>query len=100
MLLAADNLAALGGLGLAAAALITAVWGVLRGRGDSEREDLETVVASFKGLIEAERVTTDRQLAFANTRITGLEGDVIRLQQLHEDCEKDRRDLMARLGLG
>ncbi len=99
-MIAADNASAIGGLVLAAAALITALVGMRRGRRETDRGDLETVIESFKELVEAERVTTDRQLAFANTRITGLGEEVTRLRTLHEDCERDRRDLLARLGLG
>lgn len=99
-MLAVDNGSAIGGLVLAAAALVTALVGVWRSRHDSERGDLESVIESFKTLVEAERETTDRELRFANSRIQTLEADVVELRRLHEDCEMDRRQLIARLGLG
>lgn len=99
-MLAVDNASAIGGLVLAAAALITALVGVWRSRHDSDRGDLETIIDSFKTLVDAERETTDRQVRFANSRIQTLEDEVVELRRLHEDCETERRQLVARLGLG
>ncbi len=100
MILGADNITAIGGLIVAVFAGVTATASVIRNRNTDSRDDLETIIESFKGLLEAERETTDRQVRSLTTQLTEVNSRLIDMQLLHEECERDRRDLMARMGLG
>ena len=91
---------AIGGIIVAVAALATSVAGTLRNRRTDTHSEYDDLLDQFKALLDAERVLTDRQVKALEHEVDDLREHVRACEVARVECEAERRDLLARLGLG
>lgn len=104
-MLAAADATTISGVVLAGAALVTALatWRSKRGeeRGSdsaSQRQDVEQVIDAFKDLLEATHATYARISTNLSGRVDDLEAEVNAVKVKLDECEQERRQLIARIG--